>query len=58
MPESSEDTEVNEILEVSEDTEGMYVDFEAELDDKCEEYSSGEHIYKEIKKNWCRCVKN
>ena len=51
MAELSEITEVNETSEVSGETEGMDADFEAELDGKCEEYSSGERSLEDIQKD-------
>lgn len=48
MPELSETTEVNKISEMSDETEGMDADFEAELDGKCEECSSRERSIEDI----------
>ena len=51
MSELSETTEVNETSEMSDETEGMDADFEAELDGKCEEYSSGERSLGDIQRD-------
>lgn len=51
MPELSETTEVNETPEVSDETEGMDADFEAELDGKCEKYSNGERSLEDIQRD-------
>lgn len=51
MPELSGSTEVNETPEVSEETEGMDADFEAELDGKCEKSSSGERSLEDMQRN-------
>lgn len=51
MSELSETTEVNETSEVSDETEGKDADFEAELDGKCEEYSSGEQSLDDIQRD-------
>lgn len=51
MPEISENTEVNETPECTDETEGMDSDFEAELDGKCEEYTSGERSLEDIQRD-------
>ena len=51
MAELSETTEANEAPEASDETEGMDADFEAELDGKCEEYSSGERSLEDIQRD-------
>lgn len=48
MSEISETTEVNEIPESLDETEGMDSDFEAKLDSKCEEYTSEERSLEDI----------
>ena len=57
MAELSETTEVNETPEASDETEGMDADFEAELDGKCEEYSSGERSLEDIQRDIRRIEK-
>lgn len=51
MSEFSENTEVNETPEVSDETEGMDADFEAELDSKCEEYTSEGRSLEDIQRD-------
>ena len=51
MPELNETTEVNETFEMSDETEGMDAGFEAELDGKCVEYSSGERSIEDIRRD-------
>ena len=45
MPELSETTEVNETPEVSDETEGMDADFEAELDGQISLMRTAIHIF-------------
>lgn len=47
----SENTEVNENPEVADETEGMDADFEAELDGKCEEYTSEGRSLEDIQRD-------
>lgn len=51
MSEISENTEVNETPEVSDETEGMDSDFEAELDSKCEEYTNEGRSLEDIQRD-------
>lgn len=51
MPEISENTEVNETPENNSEMEGIDSDFEAELDGKCEEYTSGERTLEDIQRD-------
>lgn len=51
MPEFSETTEVIETTEVSDETQGMDSDFEAELDSKCEEYTSEGRSLEDIQRD-------
>lgn len=51
MSEFSETTEVNETREVSDETDGMDADFEAELDSKCEEYTSEGRSLEDIQRD-------
>lgn len=51
MSEISETTEVNEAPESLDETEGMDSDFEAELDSKCEEYTSEGRSLEDIQRD-------
>ena len=51
MSEISETTEVNKALESLNENEGMASDFEAELDSKCEEYTSEGRSLEDIQRD-------
>lgn len=51
MSEFSETTEVNETPESLDETVGMDSDFEAELDSKCEEYTSEGRSLEDIQRD-------
>ncbi len=51
MSEINEITEVNKTSDVSDETEGMDLDFESELDSKCEEYTGEGRSLEDIQRD-------
>ena len=57
MPEINENTEVKETPEVSDETEDMDSEFEAELDSKCENYISEGRSLEDIQRDKAELLK-